>query len=131
VLYAIFATLSSTVVAPSTPKDPEAASAAAAVDSPQKKVGDLEVVVLHTRCIGAAVCVHEALGSFRLNDKKKALVTDLSANPEATIINAARNCPTQAIMVYKAGKQIWPPPGTAGQAMQPGPKLKSGFEEVE
>lgn len=99
--------------------------------SPQKKVGDLEVSVLHSRCIGAAVCVHEALGSFRLNDKKKALITDLSKNPEEVILNAARNCPTQAIFVYKAGKQIWPPPGPAGQQLQPGPKLKSGFEDVE
>lgn len=99
--------------------------------APQKKFGDLEVVVLHSRCIGAAVCVHEALGSFSLNDKKKALVTDLSKNPEEVILNAARNCPTQAIAVYKAGKQIWPPTGTAGQALQPGRELKSGFGDVE
>jgi len=117
--------MSTTVEVPSKPKEQSPAG------SPQGKFGDLEVVVLHTRCIGAAVCVHEALGSFKLNDKKKALVTDLSVNPESVILNAARNCPTQAIMVYKAGKQIWPPPGPAGQTLVPGPKLKSSFDEVE
>lgn len=112
----------STIVVPhSTPKEA----------SPIGKHGDLEVVVLHGRCIGASVCVHEALGSFKLNAKKKALVTDLSANPESVIINAARNCPTQAIMVYKAGKQIWPPPAGSAQATQPGAPVKSRFEELE
>ena len=96
--------------------------------SPQGKYGDLEVVVLHSRCIGAAVCTHEALGSFVLNQKRKALVKDLSANPEKVILNAARNCPTQAIMVYKAGKQIWPPTAQAGRARQPGRDLKMSFE---
>lgn len=117
----------SIIVATKTTSKPPDTSAAL----PQKKYGDLEVVVLHSRCIGAAVCTYQALGSFMLNANKKALVTDLSANPEEVLLNAARNCPTQAIAIYKAGKQIWPPLGAAGQAKQPGRDLKMSFEEVE
>jgi ferredoxin len=99
--------------------------------SPQGKAGDLEVVVLQSRCIGAAVCVAEAQGSFELNATRKAVVTDLSKNKESVLINAARNCPTQAIYIYKNKKQIWPPAGAQGQRMQPGSNQKMGFEQVE
>jgi ferredoxin len=84
----------------------------------------LEVVVLQSRCIGASVCVDEARGSFKLNGLKKAVVTDLSKNSDETILNAARNCPTQAIFIYKNKKQIWPVPGADAQDKQPGTKLK-------
>ena len=92
---------------------------------------DLEVVVLESRCIGAAVCVAEAAGSFALDDKKRAVVTDLSKNKQSVLVNAARNCPTQAIFIYKNKKQIWPPPGAQSIKFQPGPKQKMGFEAVE
>jgi ferredoxin len=98
---------------------------------PQGKVGDLEVVVLQSRCIGAAICVAEAQGSFELNATHKAVVTDLTKNKESVLIDAARNCPTQAIYIYKNKKQIWPPAGTQGQKMQPGTNQKMGFEQVE
>ncbi|MFH0830486.1 MAG: ferredoxin [Parcubacteria group bacterium] len=96
--------------------------------SPQKTKGKVRVVVLHSRCIGAAVCVEEALGSFELNNKRKALVTDLSKNKKETILNAARNCPTQAIYIYRGNQQIWPPLGKVGLAKQPGRELKMSFE---
>lgn len=97
--------------------------------SPQATKGDLRVIVLHSRCIGAAVCVKEALGSFELNAKKKALVTDLSKNKNEVILNAARNCPTQAIYIYKGTKQIWPPTGKTGLDKQPGRELTMSFEQ--
>jgi ferredoxin len=90
--------------------------------------GELRVVVLHSRCIGAAVCVKEALGSFVLNDKNKALVTDLAKNGDEALLNAARNCPTQAIYIYRGKKQIWPPAGKAGLNKQPGRDVKMSFE---
>lgn len=97
--------------------------------SPQGTKGDVRVVVLHSRCIGAAVCVKEALGSFKLNKKNKALVTDLTKNKNDVILNAARNCPTQAIFIYKGTKQIWPVPGKESPDMQPGRDLKMSFEQ--
>jgi len=90
--------------------------------------GDLRVVVLHSRCIGAAVCVKEAAGSFKLNGANKALVTDLTKNKNETLVNSARNCPTQAIFVYRGSQQIWPPVGKAGLAKQPGRDIKMTFE---
>jgi len=96
--------------------------------TPSGKKGDLEIVVLHSRCIGAAVCVYEARGSFKLNPEKKALVTDLEANTEEVLMNAARNCPTQAIYIYRNKKQVWPPPGKSGLNKQPSTKLKMRFE---
>ena len=91
--------------------------------------GELRVVVLHSRCIGAAVCVKEAAGSFTLNDKNKALVTDLKKSSDEAILNSARNCPTQAIYIYRGTKQIWPPPGKAGLDKQPGRELKMSFAQ--
>jgi len=99
--------------------------------SPTGKKGDLELSVLHSRCIGAAVCVNEARGSFILNDQKKALVTDLTKNTDEVLEDAARNCPVQAIYLYKQKKQKWPESGPAGLAKQPGRELKMSFEEVE
>ncbi len=93
--------------------------------------GDLEVTVLQSRCIGAAVCTNEARGSFILNDKKKALVSDLSKNSDEVIEDAARNCPVQAIFIYKQKKQLWPESGPAGLTKQPGRDIKMSFEEVE
>lgn len=88
----------------------------------------LDVVVLQSRCIGAAVCVEEAKGSFRLDENKKAQVTDLSKNTENTLIDAARNCPAQAIFIYKNKKQIWPKPGEKGLDMQPKTDLKMSMD---
>lgn|GEM_PF-2000212 len=96
--------------------------------SPQGIKGELRVVVLHSRCIGAAVCVKEAAGSFVLNDKNKALVADLKKSSDEAILNSARNCPTQAIYIYRGDKQIWPPLGKAGLDKQPGRDLKMNFE---
>jgi ferredoxin len=97
-------------------------------NSPKESKDGLEVVVLQSRCIGASVCVDEARGSFKLNSLKKAVVTDLSKNSDETILNAARNCPTQAIFIYKNKKQIWPIPGADAQDKQPGTKLKMSLD---
>jgi ferredoxin len=91
---------------------------------------DLEISVLHSRCIGAAVCTNEAEGSFILNAKKKALVTDLSKNSEDVLVNVARNCPVQAIFIYKQKKQLWPEPGVEGLNKQPGRDVKMSFDEA-
>lgn len=90
--------------------------------SPSGKKRDLEVIVLHSRCIGASVCVYEAKGSFKLNQARKSLVTDLTKNSDDVLLNAARNCPTQAIFLYRKQKQIWPKPGPDNKKMQPDPQ---------
>lgn len=71
-------------------------------------LGDLKVVVYHSRCIGASVCVKAALNSFVLNNQRKSIPTNLSANDLTTLTNVARLCPTQAIFIYKKNKLIWP-----------------------
>lgn len=103
----------------------------ATVGKPAGKKGDLEIVVLHSRCIGAAICTNEARGSFILNAKKKALVTDLTKNSDHVLEDAARNCPAQAIFLYKQKKQKWPEAGPSGLAKQPGREIKMSFEEAQ
>ncbi len=92
------------------------------------KRGSLEVSILHTRCIGAAVCVYEARGAFKLNKNRKAVITDLKKASEKAIINCARNCPMQAIFVYRNQKQIWPDPNKDATRYQPDAKTKILFD---
>jgi len=92
------------------------------------KKGKLQITALHSRCIGAAVCVAQAKGSFVLNQNNKVLIGDLRANPDQVLISAAQNCPTQALLVYKNKKQIWPPAGTKDRALRLQGKTKMKFD---
>lgn len=63
------------------------------------------------RCIGAATCVSCAPAVFRLNPNRIAEVIDdaLDVVDEATLLEAARSCPVDAIFVEtEDGKQLWP-----------------------
>lgn len=61
-------------------------------------------------CIGAATCIAVAAKAFDLDSEAKAIILD-SADEETreTIIEAAKSCPTAAIIIHdKDGKQIFP-----------------------
>ncbi len=94
-------------------------------------LGELKVEVKHTRCIGAAVCVKNALASFVLNNQRRSVPTDLSANDLETFENTARLCPSQAIYIFKKGKQLWPRESGTGKQKQPGPKHKMRLDVVD
>ncbi|QQG46463.1 MAG: ferredoxin [Candidatus Niyogibacteria bacterium] len=60
-------------------------------------------------CIGAASCVAIAPGVFALDQENKAYIVDKNAADFETILNAAKSCPTKAIILYdEEGKQIFP-----------------------
>lgn len=70
----------------------------------------MKVEVKRDLCIGAATCVAIAPDVFELDDEMKAVVKNPKGADDATILEAARSCPTLAIYIYDdAGKQIFPP----------------------
>jgi ferredoxin len=50
-------------------------------------------------CIGSANCVNLARGVFELNDEEIAFVTDPTAASPEEIREAAKACPTSAIVI--------------------------------
>ena len=61
-------------------------------------------------CIGAATCIAIAPNTFTLDSEAKAIILDTaSTDSEETIIDAARGCPTAAIIVTDMnGEAIFP-----------------------
>lgn len=61
-------------------------------------------------CIGAATCVAIAPNTFLLDSEAKAIILDTAENDtDDTIIDAARGCPTAAIIVEDInGNEIFP-----------------------
>lgn len=61
-------------------------------------------------CIGAATCVAIAPNTFLLDSEAKAIILDTAeADTDETIIDAARGCPTAAIIVEDtSGNKIFP-----------------------
>ncbi|MEX1052540.1 MAG: ferredoxin [Patescibacteria group bacterium] len=70
----------------------------------------MSVKVDRDLCIGAATCIAVAAKAFDLDTEAKAVFLD-SADEETkeTIIEAAKSCPTAAIIIHdENGKQIYP-----------------------
>lgn len=69
----------------------------------------MRIEVKRDLCIGAASCLAVAPGVFELDSELKAIVTDPHGADAATILEAARACPTLAIYLYDDdGKQVFP-----------------------
>lgn len=81
-------------------------------DKPSGPVQANDVVVEVDRdlCIGAATCLAIAPEVFALDNEAKAIILDgADAATRETIIDAARACPTAAIIVKDTdGKQLFP-----------------------
>ena len=71
---------------------------------------NLRVWVDHTACVGNAMCETIATKSFRLNENRQSEAIDPPADDEATILEAAENCPVSAIFVEDAdtGERLFP-----------------------
>ncbi len=67
------------------------------------------VKVLPDGCIGAATCVSDAPNTFEM-DGDLAIVINPQGDSDADILDAAKNCPVNAIVLVdeKTGKQVWP-----------------------
>jgi len=59
----------------------------------------LEIEIDRDTCIGSGNCTFAVPGVFGLDDEGVAVVVDPDAGDEATIMEAARNCPSKAIKV--------------------------------
>lgn len=68
-----------------------------------------EAQVDRTLCIGSASCVVIAPKVFELDEEGKAIVLTVDGANDETILEAARSCPVNAIIVKdKDGNQLWP-----------------------
>lgn len=77
------------------------------LNSEDKNITDVQVD--RTLCIGSASCVVIAPKVFALDDEGKAIVLTLDGTNDQTILEAAKSCPVNAIIVKdKTGKQLWP-----------------------
>ncbi len=69
----------------------------------------MKIVVDREKCIGAASCIAVAPDVFELDDENKAVVKNAKGADDQTILDAAKSCPTEAIIVYDDnGTQIYP-----------------------
>jgi len=61
-------------------------------------------------CIGDGLCADEAPGTFEMDDEDIAVVIDPEGDDPDTILEAAKSCPSDAIILYDAetGEKVWP-----------------------
>jgi ferredoxin len=61
-------------------------------------------------CIGDSVCCDEAPNTFKMGDDDIATVADAAGDPDDKVLEAAKACPVDAIILYdaKTGEKIWP-----------------------
>lgn len=67
---------------------------------------DLHVTVDPNRCVGSQMCIHVAPEMFSLNAKGQAQVGSVTSRDAA--IEAAEQCPMEAIAVSESGSVIAP-----------------------
>ena len=62
-------------------------------------IDKLKVTVDRDECIGDGACCGDAPNTFEMDDEDKAIVLEASSDDRETILEAARNCPVDAIRV--------------------------------
>jgi len=69
----------------------------------------MKIEVDRELCIGCGTCVSIAPETFELDSEGKSVVKIPQGNDEETIMDAAKSCPTGAIIIKDDnGNQIWP-----------------------
>ncbi len=69
----------------------------------------MKVEVKRDLCIGAASCIAVAPDVFELDGENKAIIKNPKGADDQTMLDAAKACPTQAIIITDDnGKQIFP-----------------------
>lgn len=69
----------------------------------------MKIKVERNLCISVASCVQADPESFELDDEGIAVVKNPHSNDKEKILQAAKSCPVNAIIVYDDdGQQIWP-----------------------
>ncbi|WNM34818.1 ferredoxin [Streptomyces sp. Li-HN-5-11] len=62
-------------------------------------------------CIGSAQCVHHAPDGFRLDTGRQSHPVEADTDAHERILQAAENCPVEAIMItlLGSGEPVFPP----------------------
>jgi ferredoxin len=70
----------------------------------------LTITVIRDECIGDGACCSDAPGTFEMDDENIAILKDPVTDDRDTILEAARNCPTEAIVVEdkETGEKLFP-----------------------
>jgi len=68
----------------------------------------IDAAIDRSLCVGSGPCFVLAPRAFALDDMMKAAVLDPEAEPEAALVEAARECPTQAIYLSRRGRSLYP-----------------------
>jgi ferredoxin len=73
-------------------------------------IDKFDISIDRDECIGDGACVNEAPETFELDDEAKAVVLPDSNDDEDSIIEAAKACPLDIIVVKnkETGEQIYP-----------------------
>jgi ferredoxin len=75
----------------------------------KKRRREMKVKVDKDLCTGIGNCAVIAPGVFKLDEKRKAVVLDPKAADKDTLVEAASNCPMEAITVIDDnGEQLYP-----------------------
>ncbi|MFI9647735.1 ferredoxin [Streptomyces sp. NPDC052040] len=69
------------------------------------------IEVDRTLCIGSTQCVHRAPGAFRLDSARQSHPVAPDADAGEPVLDAAENCPVEAIAITLAGtgEAVFPP----------------------
>ena len=60
-------------------------------------------------CVGLGRCVETAPSVFQLDDEGKSVVLDSASVDDTTLLEAAKSCPVDAVIVEDdQGKQVYP-----------------------
>jgi ferredoxin len=62
-------------------------------------IDKLKITIIRDECIGDGACCDDAPNTFELDDDGIACVKAGSTDDRDTILGAARNCPTDAIVI--------------------------------
>ncbi len=69
----------------------------------------LDIKVDEDECIGCGECAEAAPNTFEVNDDNIVEVKNAAGDDEDTIVEAAKNCPVEAITITnQAGEQLAP-----------------------
>lgn len=69
----------------------------------------MKIEIDREACISVATCIQVAPKTFELDDEGIAIIKDANGDDKETILQAAKSCPVNAIIVYDDdGTQLWP-----------------------
>jgi ferredoxin len=72
------------------------------------RLHDVEAWVDRALCVGSGPCFVLAPRAFCLDETMKAIVLNPGAESREALLEAARQCPTQAIYLFECGRSVYP-----------------------